>query len=143
MSETSTTTPSPLTSLYPVLLSEDVSATARFYRDRLGFDETFSADWYVSMRRGPFELAVLDASHETIPEAFRGHPARGVLLNIEVEDVDAEYQRLVIDGDAQEISPLRSESFGQRHFILAGPEGAMIDVITPIEPDDSVADQFA
>lgn len=132
-----------LTSFYPVLMTSDVAATARFFRDHLVFDVTFEADWYVSMRRDQFELAVLDASHETIPDGRRGHTSVGLLLNLEVDDVDAEYRRLVADGPLEALLPIRSEEFGQRHFIVAGPEGILIDVITPIEPDESFAAAFA
>ena len=44
-------------------------------------------------------------------------------------------------GLTEELS-LRSEDFGQRHFIVAAPDGVLIDVITPIEPSASYAAQF-
>lgn len=132
-----------LTSFYPVLMTNDVGETARFFREQLGFDVTFEADWYVSMRRDQFELAVLDATHETIPDGRRGAISAGVLLNLEVDDVDAEYRRLVTDGPLEALLPIRSEDFGQRHFIVAGPEGILIDVITPIEPSEDFAAAFA
>lgn len=132
-----------LASFYPVLVTGDVTATAAFFRDHFEFDVTFEADWYVSLQREKFELAVLDASHETIPGDHRGRSTVGVLLNLEVDDVDAEYRRLVADGPFEALLPIRSEAFGQRHFIIAGPDGVLIDVITPIEPDESFADAFS
>ena len=39
-----------ITSFYPVLMVENVAAAARFYRETLGFETTFEADWYVSLR---------------------------------------------------------------------------------------------
>ena len=132
-----------LTSLYPVLMSADVTGTARFYLEHFGFEMAFESDWYVSLRSGAWELAILDPAHETVPEAYRGRSASGVLLNLEVEDVDAEYRRLVIDGGLAAVLPVRSEAFGQRHFIVAGPDGVLIDVITPAEPEGDFADQYA
>jgi hypothetical protein len=38
---------------------------------------------------------------------------------------------------------LRSEEFCQRHFIVADPDGVLIDVITPIAPSQAFADQYA
>lgn len=127
-------------SVYPVLMTDDPTTTAAFYRTHFGFELTFEADWYVSLRRDQWELAILDASHPTIP--VPGRPAAGVLLNIEVDDVDAEYERLVVNGPLEACLPLRSESFGQRHFIVEGPDGVLIDVITPIPPGEYYADQF-
>ena len=130
------------TSIYPVLMTHDVAATAGFYRGHFGFTSVFEADWYVSLRRDTWELAVLAASHETIPAGFRGQASGGMLLNLEVDDVDAEYRRLVTEGPLEALLSIRSEAFGQRHFIVAGPDGVLVDVITPIEPDPTFAAQF-
>ncbi len=96
----------------------------------------FERDWYVSLRRGgsaSYELALLDYRHPTLPAAFRA-PARGLLLNFEVEDVDEEWDRLVVRTGVQPELVRRSEEFSQRHFIVADPNGVLIDVITPIAP---------
>ena len=131
-----------LTSMYPVLMSHDVPAAARFYSDHFGFELTFESDWYVSLRRGAWELAILDPGHDSIPAGYRGRAAAGIVVNLEVEDVDAEYERLVTVGNLGAVLPLRSEGFGQRHFIVAAPDGVLVDVITPIEPDETFADQY-
>lgn len=131
-----------LTSFYPVLMTGDVAATAEFYRTHLQFETVFEADWYVSLRRDPhFELAILDRNHETIPAQVRAI-AGGILLNFEVSDVDAEYQRLVIDGGIAPLLEIKSEDFGQRHFIIAAPDGVAIDIITPIEPSAEFAASY-
>ncbi|WP_324650872.1 VOC family protein [Georgenia sp. H159] len=131
------------TSIYPVLMVDDVAGAADFFRDHLGFTTTFAADWYISLRHGTWELALLDAAHPTVPDRWRGARAQGVLVNVEVDDVDSVYRRLVEHGPLEAVLPLRSEAFGQRHFIVEGPAGALVDVITPIEPDESFAAQFS
>ena len=127
-----------LSSFYPVLMSRDVAKASEFYTTHLGFEVVFEADWYVSLRRNQWELAILQHDHPTIPEGSR-QPVGGVLLNLEVEDVDAEHQRLVQDAGLPERLSLRSEEFGQRHFIVEAPDGVLIDVITPIR----MAGEFA
>ncbi|MEU3305004.1 VOC family protein [Streptomyces sp. NPDC006678] len=137
-------TPSALTSFYPVLCTERLGESVAFYSTLFGFETTFACDWYVSLRRPEpphYELALVAAEHETVPEAFR-RPAQGLLLNFEVADVDAEYARLVTDAGLKTELPLRSESFGQRHFIVAAPDGVLIDVITPIAPTGAYADAY-
>lgn len=131
------------TSIYPVLLTADVAATATFFERHFNFEQVFASDWYVSLQRDGQELAVLDYSHDTIPPIMRGEATRGLILNIEVDDVDAEYALLVERGLLEALVPIRSEAFGQRHFIVAGPEGVLIDVITPIELEEPYASQFA
>ena len=76
---------------------------------------------------------MLDASYSTIPSGYR-QPAAGSLLNFEVEDVDAEYQRLVVEGGLEQALEMRSVDFGQRHLIVVDPSDVLVDVITPIEP---------
>lgn len=131
-----------VTSVYPVLQSTSVATTAAFYQKAFGFEPVFESDWYVSMKLGDHELAVLDANHETIPDGYRGVVSAGLLLNIEVVDVDSEYDRLFGTGEYQIVLPLRSEAFGQRHFIVSAPDGVLVDVITPIEPEESFVAQF-
>jgi catechol 2,3-dioxygenase-like lactoylglutathione lyase family enzyme len=124
-----------LTSFYPVLCSTRLQESHDFYTRLFGFETVFEADWYVSLRRpGPpaYELALLDHRHATLPAAYR-RPVQGLVLNFEVTDVDAEWDRLVVRGGLKPELALRSEAFGQRHFIVAGPDGELIDVITPIE----------
>lgn len=131
-----------LTSCYPVLMSDDVAAATRWYTEHLGFEITFEAEWYVSLRRDTWELALLDPHHPTIPEAYRGSAARGVLVNLEVGDVDAVHAELTAHPDIEVVRPLQSETFGQRHFIVAAPDGVLVDVITNIEPGEEYAESF-
>lgn len=130
--------------LYPVLGTTDVAASARFYREHFGFETTFDSDWYISLRHPSppnAELALLDASHPSIPDGHR-ETARGMLVNIEVDDVDAVAAALTAAGVpvAQE---LRSEAFGQRHVIVLDPGGVLVDVITEIPPAEEYAAAFA
>ncbi|MGW7411523.1 VOC family protein [Streptomyces sp. NPDC054863] len=130
---------------YPVLASRDVAAARDFYTRHLGFEVTFEADWYVSLRRPDapqYELALLDHSHPTLPEGHRAALTGGLLLNFEVNDVDAEHRRLVTEAGLLELLPLRTEEFGQRHFIVAAPDGVLIDVITVVPPSEEFAAQY-
>jgi catechol 2,3-dioxygenase-like lactoylglutathione lyase family enzyme len=134
-----------VSSFYPVILTGQVAATSAFYIEHFGFEQVFEADWYVSLRKSggsaPFELAVLDAAHPTIPERFRTE-AKGLILNFEVEDVDAEYERLIRKAKLPLESDIRSEDFGQRHFITSDPNGILIDVITVIPPSGEFSGQY-
>ena len=133
------------TQFYPVLMVSDVESVSQFYLTHFGFQSLFAADWYVhlqSLQDDSVNLAILDRNHETIPDANRGAHAQGLLLNFEVADVDAVYQRFC-DQQLPILLPLRSEDFGQRHFITQDPEGVMIDVVTPIAPSEDFAANYA
>ena len=132
------------TSYYPVLMVDDVGATADFYRRNLAFEPLFETDWYVHLRSSEDEtvnLAILRFDHHTVPAEGRAK-SQGVLLNFEVEDVDAVHARLA-DAGLPILLALRDEDFGQRHFITADPNGVLIDVITPIQPSEAFLAQYA
>ena len=133
-----------ITQYYPVLMVSDVSAISSFYQTHFGFRPLFESDWYVHLQNSDDEnvnLAILDGDHETVPKIARGRVS-GMLLNFEVEDVDALYEKLR-SKNLPILLSLRDEPFGQRHFITRDPAGVLIDVIKPIPPSDEFLGQFA
>ncbi|MDA0662458.1 MAG: VOC family protein [Proteobacteria bacterium] len=130
-------------SSYPVIACENVAETAGFYIDYFAFRPVFESDWYVHLRSASVEtvnLAIMDCRHETIPEGYR-KPVQGLLINFEIDDVDGEYDRVKSAG-LPILQPLRSEDFGQRHFITRDPAGVMVDVIKVIPPGTEFAAQY-
>ncbi|MBV1941448.1 VOC family protein [Streptomyces sp. BV286] len=130
---------------YPVIATRDVAASRDFYTRHFGFGTTFEADWYVSLRHTAvprYELALLDHTHPSIPEGYRVPVRGGLLLNFEVDDVDAEHHRLVEGAGLPVLLSLRTEEFGQRHFIVSAPDGVMVDVITPVPATGEYAGQY-
>ena len=125
---------------YPVICSRDVAGSRDFYRTHFGFRPVFDSGWYVHMtvpRQRHVSLAIIRHDHETMPENHR-RPVQGLLLNFETEEVDAEYERLRAAG-LEMVVELRDEPFGQRHFIVADPDGNLVDVIKPIPMSEAFA----
>ena len=132
------------TQYYPVIQTDDVAGTTAFYVDHFRFKLTFESDWYChlqSLEDDSVNLAILRADHETIPEEGRGSVA-GLILNFEVADVDAEFERSTAAGLPM-LKSLRDEPFGQRHYITRDPNGVLIDVIQPIPPSPEFLAQYA
>lgn len=132
-----------VTSYYPVIMTHDVAGTASFYEAHFGFVALFNSDWYVHLQSAQdpsINLAVLDGRHHTIPESGRGRVG-GLLLNFEVEDVDAVHAQLQ-DAGLPILLSLRDEAFGQRHFITSDPNGVLIDIIKPIAPSGEFVEQY-
>lgn len=121
--------------LYPLLQVTDIATTSRFYQDHFGFKPVFASDWYMHLRAESSgqQLAIIAYDHDTIPPQGR-KPTSGLMLSFEVADAAAEAARLEAAG-VPIAQPLRDEVFGQRHIIVADPNGILIDIITPIEPD--------
>ena len=131
------------TSYYPVIMTNDVVQTVAFYEKHFRFEALFTSDWYVHLQSKEDEhvtLAILDGQHSTIPAVGRG-TVSGLLLNFEVEDVDAVYEELRASG-LPILKDICDEDFGQRHFITADPNGVLIDIIKPIPPNEAFAAQY-
>ena len=132
-----------INSLYPVITTDKLEIIKDFYKTCLDLGVTYDSDWYISMRTASepfFELALLDYKHPSLPEAFQ-KPTSGVLINIEVEDVDAVHDRFVSLG-IEMVLDIRSEEWGQRHFIVQDPNGILIDVIQNIQPEGEYKEQY-
>lgn len=132
------------TQFYPVILTDDVGTSARFYCDHFRFKALFESDWYVHLQSSEDEsvnIAIMQFDHESIPPEGR-HKATGMLINFEVEDVDVEYNNAKAAG-LPILTTLRDEDSGQRHFITRDPNGVLIDVIKPIEPSAAFLAQYA
>ena len=123
-----------LASVYPVILTDKMTESKAFYLEHFPFEPVFEADWYVSLkstRKRPFELALLDNAHESVPKDYRKRFSGGLIINFEVEEVDAVFEQFKNAGLAIHQS-LRNEAFGQRHFITSDPNGVLIDIIKVI-----------
>lgn len=131
-----------INSFYPVITTKNLNESKNFYTAHFNFEISFDSDWYISMKtmQSPvFELALLDYSHPSLPSAFQ-HPTQGMLLNLEVENVDLEYKRIKSQG-IDMVLDIRSEDWGQRHFIIQDPNGILIDVIQNIEAKGEFREQ--
>lgn len=132
-----------INSYYPVLCVENMEEAVAFFRVHFDFALVFENEWYVHLQMRENEnvtLAFVLGAHESVPENFR-KPAQGILLNFEMDDVDALYDSLVKAG-APFLLELRDEPWGQRHFIVAAPGGVMVDVIKLIEPAEEFKSHY-
>lgn len=132
-----------LNSFYPVLMSRQLRESREFYTTHFGFQVIFEADWYVSLKSadGQYELAFVAHDHYTVVSQYQT-PVAGLLLNFEVNDVDAEYARLIEGAGLPLARALITEEFGQRHFATVDPNGVLIDIIQIVPPSDEFAAQY-
>lgn len=104
-----------------ILYCDDFTATADFYRQRLGLETSYSNDWFVEFSlAGSTTLSIADASRATIP-AVEG---KGVTISIQVDDLDRVRRRL---GERGVETSAVSQRFGSRVFDVFDPEGHRIE----------------
>ncbi|MGC6768824.1 VOC family protein [Enterococcus sp. LJL51] len=130
------------TSCYPVLMSQDIQKGAAFFMQVFGFQETFTSDWYISLKNDDdFELALIDSQHDTIPDQYKA-VSQGIILNFEVDNVDQLYTEIVTKQKAPILMELQDEDYGQRHFLIESPDKLLIDVIQVIPPSDDYLEKY-
>jgi catechol 2,3-dioxygenase-like lactoylglutathione lyase family enzyme len=112
---------------FPDVCVADVGQSVAFYRSLLGLDVIVDHGWYAELGiRGQTLLGLVQSDHETIPAAAQTSP-RGVIVSFEVDNTDDVYAEATRLG-CLELVNLASE-LGQRHFMVADPDGAVVDII--------------
>ncbi|HJZ60576.1 MAG TPA: VOC family protein [Miltoncostaeaceae bacterium] len=130
--------------IFPVVCTDEIDASRDFYAGLLGLDVVLECGWYTLLRMPgapDAQLGLVTRGHPSVPEGF-GRAPRGVLVTVEVEDVDAVHARALALGLAI-VQELRDEPFGQRHFMTTDPDGLLVDVVTPIPLSPGFAREVA
>jgi hypothetical protein len=101
-----------------------------FCADRLGFVVGFEhPGWYIqvsSPANPQLQIGIVRRGHKFTPKAFQ-QPARGVIISVQVKDVDKAYAGVLKRGFHITLK-LRSEDFGMRRFMVADPNGLLVNI---------------
>jgi catechol 2,3-dioxygenase-like lactoylglutathione lyase family enzyme len=114
------------------IITDKLEQTKTFYTEVLNFGITFENDFYLLMHTPDHgaEISFLLPDHPSQQPLFQSRfNGKGVYLTIEVNDVDAEYERMRKAGIPIVIA-LRDEPWGDRHFAIVDPNGIGIDIVT-------------
>jgi uncharacterized glyoxalase superfamily protein PhnB len=115
---------------------EDPSASADFAKRHFGFQEEMAADGSVSLAHPNtgFNLVFLSRRPRDVQAPMlAGRRADGLLVVFVVEDVDAEYARLLDEG-IEMTTPIETEEWGERFFQVTDPSGVVFQLVTWIRP---------
>ena len=84
----------------------------------------------------------MQPNHPSQPEFLHlAYPGSGTIYSFEVEQVDQEYEKFKNEGTPI-LLPIRTEDWGQRHFMIKDPGGMIIDVVQTIEPTDEYKSKY-
>ena len=117
-------------------ITSKLKETKAFYQGVLNFGISFENDFYVLMHTPQHEhqLAFLLPDHPSQQRLFQPpFQGKGAFITVEVENVDAEYERIRKLDIPIEIS-IRDEPWGDRHFAIVDPNGIGIDFVTYTAP---------
>jgi catechol 2,3-dioxygenase-like lactoylglutathione lyase family enzyme len=117
------------------LYTRDIETGLRFYRDTLGFRETFrtpreGTPTHVELKLGDFAigLGTVEAAKRVHGvDASPGTPA--MVIVVWTEDVDRAYQRLSEAG-APVIQPPHDTGNDNRNALLRDPDGNLVEIVS-------------
>ena len=122
--------------LWTGIITPKLKESVDFYVRLFDCAIIYSSDWFVLLQLGKSELGLMLPHLETQAQAFQAaFEGSGLWLAIDVEDVEAEYTRLVGLAIPIEVE-LRDEPWGDRHFVLRDPNGIPIDVVQHLDQPD-------
>ncbi|MEM8967974.1 MAG: VOC family protein [Bacteroidota bacterium] len=110
----------------------NVEACERFYINHLGFKVKSKAEGFVVLqhiKHPEYELMFCVPDSPFVHPAF--HPefnGRGVIIQMEVEQVEQEYRRMRSKG-LEIIVDIVKEEFNGHHFTIKDPSGLLIDIV--------------
>jgi lactoylglutathione lyase len=119
------------------LLVEDFPACFRFYREVLGLEAGFGDEsgGYASFKAGDGTIAIFERGEQGEVVALR--PAGdGALVVLEVDDVDAEAERLRAAGAPVDGEPVSRPDWGIRVLYVRDPAGNLLEVIQEIPMEE-------
>ena len=110
------------------LITRDVARLKAFYRDALRTEPSRDGDDYVEFDLGGAILSLWDlAKHlELAPGTAEARANRSLIVELEVDDVDAEFARIRASG-AEIAKPVTTQAWGQRSFYFRDPDGNLIN----------------
>jgi len=122
---------------YPTIVTDKLQSSREFYTRHFGFNTVFENEWYLHLISDTgIRLTFLLPDHPTQPEHFhKALTGNGMFLNFEVENAEAEYNKLKKNG-VRIITKIVSETWGQKHFVIKDPNGLKIDIFQEIQPTE-------
>ncbi len=114
------------------ICSVNLEKSKHFYTTLFDFDIAYDSDWFIQLvsKDKQLELGVMDRNHELVPNEFRATP-NGFYLTLVVESADKIFEAAKSEG-FEVIEEPTDTFYGQRRLLLKDPDGALIDVSSPI-----------
>ena len=125
--------PSKLKGAVPILHVTDVTRTAHFFRDKLGFSIDFlhgHPPFYGAVERDKAKIHLRHV-HEPVVDPKMRREAGLLAIYIDVENVRGLYEEFLVSGAPME-GKLHKEPWGASTFIIVDPDGNWISFNGPI-----------
>jgi len=103
-----------------------------FYMQYFDFRLVYESDWYIELIARDLAIGI----SFTLPQREEGEffNGKGLIISFEVDDVDAEYDRLKAEG-VQIYQEMQDKPWGERSFVIDDPNGVHIYIYTSTSPN--------
>jgi uncharacterized glyoxalase superfamily protein PhnB len=120
--------------------TEKLQESKDFYMDHFGFKLAYESDWYIELVTPAGDAGI----SFTLPQREEGEffNGKGMILSFEVEDVEAEYNRLK-EHNVPIYQDLQDKPWGERSFVVDDPNGVHVYLYNLIEQTDEYKELYA
>ncbi|HSC85918.1 MAG TPA: VOC family protein [Polyangiaceae bacterium] len=124
----------PTPKLYPLIITQRLAETRRFYRDLAGFSVVIDRDEYLQLRSEADEQApelcfMTPAAMAATPlPPFAG---QGLIVSIPTASADRKAASLREAG-ARDVGEVSDKPWGWRSFVVPDPNGVLLDFFHPL-----------
>ena len=120
--------------------TEKLQESKDFYMNHFGFKLAYESDWYIELVTPAGDAGI----SFTLPQREEGEffNGKGMILSFEVEDVEAEYNRLK-EQNVTIYQELQDKPWGERSFVVDDPNGVHVYLYNLIEQTDEYKELYA
>ncbi len=127
-----------MNSLSFCFFTNKVEECISFYKEYFSGKVTFDCGWYINISLLETDFSLQFMQPKGTQALFSEN---GIMININVDDVDAEYNRLVSLGITIAM-PLEDHSWGDRGFSVVDPIGNSVYVYSDREPSEEFVQYY-
>lgn len=115
------------------ICSANVMKSRDFYIQLFDFEVSFDSDWFVQLvsKDKNLELGIIDKTNDMVPKDVQNNP-QGFYITFVVDNVDEVYVTAK-SKQLEIVSEPRDTFYGQRQLLLKDPDGALLDISSPIK----------
>ncbi|GGX02598.1 glyoxalase [Aquimarina muelleri] len=115
------------------ICSDNLAKSRDFYTKLFDFNVDYDSDWFVHLisKDKKLELGIIERTNEIVPNGFQNNP-QGFYVTFVVDNVDEIFK--IAESEKFEIINEPIDTFyGQRRLLLKDPNGALVDISSPIK----------
>lgn len=124
-----------LRNIFPLVIVKDLTKERDFFKNVLDFNIVFEADWYIQLEQEGNQIALMIENSENQPKFLhKSFADRGVVITLEFDNIAEVYKNL--KNKAEVLLELKTEEWGQTHFIIKTPGNLIVDMVNYTSPED-------